>query len=91
MPTLFSQISTLLEYTETTKQRKKIEREKRYRGEREMTVEEVGDDYTKDGTVDLRGNPVRRSIRGRWKACSFVVGIYSFISINDLCSKYIYN
>ncbi|KAJ0252695.1 Protein NRT1/ PTR FAMILY 5.2 [Hirschfeldia incana] len=38
-----------------------------------MTVEEVGDDYTKDGTVDLRGNPVRRSIRGRWKACSFVV------------------
>ncbi|CDY69420.1 BnaCnng63420D, partial [Brassica napus] len=49
------------------------EREKRYRGEREMTVEEVGDDYTKDGTVDLRGNPVRRSIRGRWKACSFVV------------------
>ena len=56
-----------------------------------MTVEEVGDDYTKDGTVDLRGNPVRRSIRGRWKACSFVVGIYSFISINDLCSIYIYN
>ncbi|CAD5334093.1 unnamed protein product [Arabidopsis thaliana] len=38
-----------------------------------MTVEEVGDDYTKDGTVDLQGNPVRRSIRGRWKACSFVV------------------
>ncbi|XP_010495745.1 PREDICTED: protein NRT1/ PTR FAMILY 5.2-like [Camelina sativa] len=38
-----------------------------------MTVEEVGDDYTKDGTVDLRDNPVRRSIRGRWKACSFVV------------------
>ncbi|VVB08115.1 unnamed protein product [Arabis nemorensis] len=38
-----------------------------------MTVEEVGDDYTKDGTVDLKGNPVRRSIRGRWKACSFVV------------------
>uniref|UniRef100_A0A1J3DMA1 Protein NRT1/ PTR FAMILY 5.2 n=1 Tax=Noccaea caerulescens TaxID=107243 RepID=A0A1J3DMA1_NOCCA len=38
-----------------------------------MTVEEVGDDYTKDGTVDLRGKPVRRSIRGRWKACSFVV------------------
>jgi len=46
-----------------------------------MTVEEVGDDYTKDGTVDLQGNPVRRSIRGRWKACSFVVGIYSFTNL----------
>ncbi|KAL0827195.1 hypothetical protein Bca101_050872 [Brassica carinata] len=38
-----------------------------------MTLQEVGDDYTKDGTVDLRGNPVRRSQRGRWKACSFVI------------------
>ncbi|CAA7040932.1 unnamed protein product [Microthlaspi erraticum] len=43
-----------------------------------MTVEEVGDDYTKDGTVDLRGNPVRRSQRGRWKACSFVVVYEAF-------------
>lgn len=43
-----------------------------------MTVEEVGDDYTKDGTVDLRGNRVRRSQTGRWKACSFVVGKYHF-------------
>lgn len=41
-----------------------------------MTLQEVGDDYTKDGTVDLRGNPVRRSQRGRWKACSFVIGMY---------------
>ncbi|XP_058212281.1 protein NRT1/ PTR FAMILY 5.2-like [Rhododendron vialii] len=30
-------------------------------------------DYTEDGTVDLKGNPVRRSKRGGWKACSFVV------------------
>ncbi|CAN7124470.1 unnamed protein product [Brassica rapa subsp. narinosa] len=37
-----------------------------------MALEEAGDAYTKDGTVDLRGNPVRRSQRGRWKACSFV-------------------
>ena len=44
-----------------------------------MTLQEVGDDYTKDGTVDLRGNPVRRSQRGRWKACSFVIGMnYNF-------------
>ncbi|ESR33541.1 protein NRT1/ PTR FAMILY 5.2 [Citrus sinensis] len=31
------------------------------------------DDYTQDGTVDLKGNPVRRSQRGGWRACSFVV------------------
>ncbi|GFY93120.1 peptide transporter 3 [Actinidia rufa] len=39
-----------------------------------MRGEEEGvDDYTQDGTVDLKGNPVRRSQRGGWKACSFVV------------------
>ncbi|WVZ59227.1 hypothetical protein U9M48_009410 [Paspalum notatum var. saurae] len=32
-----------------------------------------GDDYTKDGSVDLRGNPVRRSKRGGWTACTFIV------------------
>ncbi|KAL2463555.1 Protein NRT1/PTR FAMILY 5.2 [Forsythia ovata] len=36
--------------------------------------EESGQDgYTKDGTVDLKGNPVLRSKRGGWTACSFVV------------------
>ncbi|KAI3951127.1 hypothetical protein MKW98_028531 [Papaver atlanticum] len=32
-----------------------------------------GDEYTQDGRVDLKGNPVLRSKRGGWKACSFVV------------------
>ncbi|KAM7269527.1 hypothetical protein ACFE04_025024 [Oxalis oulophora] len=37
-------------------------------------VEEQGTtDFTKDGTVDLRGNPIRRSQKGGWKACSFLV------------------
>lgn len=41
--------------------------------------EEKGDadgreDYTQDGTVDLKGKPVLRSNTGRWKACSFIVG-----------------
>ncbi|MFS7916487.1 putative proton-dependent oligopeptide transporter family, MFS transporter superfamily [Helianthus anomalus] len=39
-------------------------------------VEENGNGgrgYTEDGTVDLRGNPILRSKRGGWKACSFVV------------------
>ncbi|PSR97980.1 Protein NRT1/ PTR FAMILY 5.2 like [Actinidia chinensis var. chinensis] len=39
-----------------------------------MGVEEgVDHDYTQDGTVDLKGNPVLRSKRGGWRACSFVV------------------
>ncbi|CAN6323780.1 unnamed protein product [Urochloa humidicola] len=33
----------------------------------------VGDEYTKDGSVDLRGNPVLRSKRGGWAACTFIV------------------
>jgi len=42
-------------------------------------VEEKGpasgkQDYTQDGTVDLKGRPVLRSKTGRWKACSFIVG-----------------
>ncbi|KAL8236792.1 hypothetical protein R6Q59_017873 [Mikania micrantha] len=32
-----------------------------------------GGGYTEDGTVDLRGNPILRSKRGRWTACSFIV------------------
>ncbi|KAJ8765210.1 hypothetical protein K2173_011470 [Erythroxylum novogranatense] len=38
-----------------------------------MDIERRSDDYTKDGTVDLKGKPVLRSKRGGWKACSFVV------------------
>lgn len=40
------------------------------------TVEEGvnTDQYTQDGTVGLKGNPVLRSKRGGWTACSFVVG-----------------
>ncbi|TYH64185.1 hypothetical protein ES332_D07G248500v1 [Gossypium tomentosum] len=36
------------------------------------------DDYTEDGSVDLKGRPVLRSITGRWKACSFIVGYEVF-------------
>ena len=37
-------------------------------------VEEKGpsggrEDYTEDGTLDLKGRPVLRSKTGRWKAC----------------------
>ena len=46
-----------------------------------MGVENGVNDYTQDGTVDLKGNPVRRSKRGGWTACSFVVGNSSLFSI----------
>ncbi|PIA45490.1 hypothetical protein AQUCO_01700783v1 [Aquilegia coerulea] len=36
-------------------------------------MEEARSEFTQDGTVDLKGNPVLRSKRGGWKACSFVV------------------
>ncbi|MCL7022444.1 hypothetical protein MKW94_028813, partial [Papaver nudicaule] len=34
--------------------------------------------YTEDGTVDLKGRPVLRSKGGRWKACWFIVGYETF-------------
>jgi hypothetical protein len=46
--------------------------------QKRMAVEEgLDDQYTQDGTVDLKGNPVRRSKSGGWTACSFVVGTLS--------------
>ncbi|KAB1219316.1 Protein NRT1/ PTR FAMILY 5.3 [Morella rubra] len=38
-----------------------------------MAEEAALDEYTQDGTVDLKGNPVLRSRRGGWKACWFIV------------------
>ncbi|KAJ4968683.1 hypothetical protein NE237_015384 [Protea cynaroides] len=38
-----------------------------------MAEEEGRGQFTEDGTVDLKGNPVLRSKRGGWTACSFVV------------------
>ncbi|GFQ04244.1 protein nrt1/ ptr family 5.1 [Phtheirospermum japonicum] len=35
-------------------------------------------DYTQDGTVDLRGQPVLADKTGKWKACSFLVGYEAF-------------
>ncbi|KAI9182421.1 hypothetical protein LWI28_025219 [Acer negundo] len=48
-----------------------------------VEVEEKGgadgrEDYTEDGTVDLKGRPILRSKTGRWRACSFIVGYEVF-------------
>ncbi|KAJ8534641.1 hypothetical protein K7X08_016369 [Anisodus acutangulus] len=36
------------------------------------------EDYTQDGTVDLKRRPVLRSKTGRWRACYFIVGYEVF-------------
>jgi hypothetical protein len=46
--------------------------------------QEALDEYTQDGTVDLRGNPARRSKRGGWTACSFIVGNLSALSRSQI-------
>ncbi|KAK4278608.1 hypothetical protein QN277_016435 [Acacia crassicarpa] len=45
-----------------------------------MAVEEV---YTKDGTVDFRGNPANKKKTGTWKACPFILG-------NECCERLAY-
>ncbi|KAI4364094.1 hypothetical protein MLD38_020231 [Melastoma candidum] len=39
---------------------------------------EQENEYTKDGTVDLKGRPVLRSRTGRWLGCSFILGYEVF-------------
>ncbi|KAK6161235.1 hypothetical protein DH2020_004616 [Rehmannia glutinosa] len=47
-------------------------------------VENGESEYTEDGTVDLKGNPVLRSKRGGWTACSFVV-VYEIFERMSYC------
>ncbi|KAJ4835677.1 hypothetical protein Tsubulata_036467, partial [Turnera subulata] len=41
------------------------------------------DDYTADGTVDLRGNPADKKKTGNWKACRYILG-------NECCERLAY-
>uniref|UniRef100_A0A0D9WF89 Major facilitator superfamily (MFS) profile domain-containing protein n=1 Tax=Leersia perrieri TaxID=77586 RepID=A0A0D9WF89_9ORYZ len=41
-------------------------------------MEEAKQEFTKDGSVDLRGRPAIAARTGRWKACSFLVGYEAF-------------
>ncbi|XP_028779958.1 protein NRT1/ PTR FAMILY 8.1-like [Neltuma alba] len=45
-----------------------------------MAEDEV---YTKDGTVDFRGNPANKKKTGTWKACPFILG-------NECCERLAY-
>lgn len=44
---------------------------------------ENDDVYTKDGTVDYRGNPANKKKTGTWKACPFILG-------NEFCERLAY-
>ncbi|TQE00946.1 hypothetical protein C1H46_013486 [Malus baccata] len=46
-------------------------------------VAEENNVYTKDGTVDFRGNPAKRNETGTWKACPFILG-------NECCERLAY-
>ncbi|WCJ42923.1 Major facilitator superfamily protein [Euphorbia peplus] len=44
---------------------------------------EEEDVYTKDGTVDFRGNPANKKDTGTWRACPFIIG-------NECCERLAY-
>ncbi|EEF41840.1 protein NRT1/ PTR FAMILY 8.1 [Ricinus communis] len=44
---------------------------------------EEEDIYTKDGTVDYRGNPASKKKTGTWRACPFIIG-------NECCERLAY-
>ncbi|XP_061963003.1 protein NRT1/ PTR FAMILY 8.1-like isoform X1 [Populus nigra] len=41
------------------------------------------DAYTKDGTVDYRGNPANKKETGTWRACPYIIG-------NEFCERLAY-
>ncbi|XP_011019153.1 PREDICTED: protein NRT1/ PTR FAMILY 8.1 [Populus euphratica] len=41
------------------------------------------DDYSNDGTVDIKGNPANKEKTGKWKACRFILG-------NECCERLAY-
>lgn len=42
----------------------------------------VREDFTQDGTTDLKGRPVLRPETGRWKACYFMLGESYIFTLN---------
>ncbi|VFR03361.1 unnamed protein product [Cuscuta campestris] len=49
----------------------------------DMNISKDEDLYTKDGTVDYKGNPARKRETGTWKACPFILG-------NECCERLAY-
>ncbi|WCJ28433.1 Major facilitator superfamily protein [Euphorbia peplus] len=46
-------------------------------------AEEEENKYTKDGTIDFRGNPAIKNKTGTWKACPYILG-------NECCERLAY-
>ena len=45
------------------------------------------DVYTKDGTIDIHKNPANKKKTGKWKACRFILGMFTlFLTFNFDCS-----
>ena len=40
------------------------------------------DDYTNDGTVDIRKNPANKRKTGNWKACRFILGMVLLVLLS---------
>ncbi|KAL8526746.1 hypothetical protein ACS0TY_015814 [Phlomoides rotata] len=49
---------------------------------------EEEDKYTKDGTTDYRNNPTIRHKTGTWKACPYILGMFS--NWNECCERLAY-
>lgn len=45
------------------------------------------DTYTKDGTVDYRGNPADKTKTGTWKACPYILGTCVFHLLIQVLEK----
>ncbi|KAG5620393.1 hypothetical protein H5410_005611 [Solanum commersonii] len=48
-----------------------------------LLEDESSDLYTRDGSVDIKGNPVLKSETGNWRACPFILG-------NECCERLAY-
>ncbi|GFZ01638.1 peptide transporter 1 [Actinidia rufa] len=48
-----------------------------------LALDTKDDKYTKDGTVDYRGNPANKTETGTWKACPYILG-------NECCERLAY-
>lgn len=42
------------------------------------------DFYTKDGTVDHKGNPANIKKTGTWKACPFIIGNFMKLTTGNV-------
>lgn len=43
---------------------------------------EIEDNYTKDGTTDIHGNPADKRNTGNWRTCPYILGIPKYHNSN---------